>query len=66
MEIQDAAGQALPSFSLEDCLAVIGDAIERRVEWKNNPDLGARAGKPARLRFAMRECDLFAFRFRGK
>lgn len=43
---------------------VIGDAIERRVRWKNNPDLAAIAGKPVRLRFAMRECDLYSFRFR--
>ncbi len=63
VEIQDASGQALPGFGLEDCEAVIGDAIERRVRWKNNPDLAALAGKPVRLRFAMRECDLYSFRF---
>jgi hypothetical protein len=66
VELQDAAGQALPGFGLEDCQAVIGDAIERQVRWKNNPDLAAIAGKPVRLRFAMRECDLYSFRFRSK
>jgi len=63
VEIQDAGGQALPGFGLEDCQALIGDAIERRVQWKNNPDLAAIAGKPVRLRFALRECDLYSFRF---
>jgi hypothetical protein len=66
VEIQDASGQALPGFVLDDCQAVIGDAIERRVRWKNTPDLAAIAGKPVRLRFAMRECDLYSFRFRSK
>jgi hypothetical protein len=66
VEIQDASGQALPGFGLDDCQAVIGDAIERRVRWKNNPDLAAIAGKPVRLRFAMRECDLYSFRFHSK
>lgn len=67
VEIQDASsGQALPGFGLEDCQALIGDAIERRVRWKNTPDLAAIAGKPVRLRFAMRECDLYSFRFHGK
>ena len=66
VEIQDASGQALPGFGLEDCQAVIGDAIERQVRWKNNPDLAAIAGKPVRLRFAMRECDVYSFRFHSK
>jgi hypothetical protein len=66
VEIQDASGQALPGFGLDDCQAVIGDAIERQVRWKNNPDLAAIAGKPVRLRFALRECDLYSFRFHSK
>ncbi len=66
IEIQDASGQALPGFRLDDCQAIIGDAIERRVSWKNNPDLAAIAGKPVRLRFAMRECDVYSFRFPSK
>jgi len=66
VEIQDAAGQALPGFGLDDCQAVIGDVIEQRVRWKNTSDLAAIAGKSVRLRFAMRECDLYSFRFRSK
>jgi hypothetical protein len=66
VEIQDASGQALPGFGLDDCQAVIGDVIEQRVRWKNTSDLAAIAGKPVRLRFAMRECDLYSFRFRSK
>ena len=66
VELQDASGQALPGFGMDDCQAVIGDAIDRQVRWKNNPNLAAIAGKPVRLRFEMRECDLYSFRFHSK
>jgi len=63
VEIQDANGAPLSGFRLDDCPAIIGDEIERRVEWKQKPDLGALQGKPVRLRFVMTECDLYSFRF---
>ncbi len=66
VEIQDASGQALPGFRLDDCPAIVGDSIEQRVDWKNSPDLGAAAGKRVRLRFEMQECDLYSLRFRSK
>jgi hypothetical protein len=31
--------------------------------WKNTPDLTALAGKPVRLRFVMRDADLYSFKF---
>lgn len=64
VEIQDAAGQALPGFGLDDCQAVIGDAIERRVRWKNDPDLAALAGKTVRLRLMLKDADIYALQFR--
>src|SRR5439155_22769832 len=33
LEIQDAAGKKLPGFGLEDCPAIVGDAIEHVVGW---------------------------------
>jgi hypothetical protein len=64
IEIQDANGAPFSGFRLDDCHEIIGDEIERRVEWKQKPDLGALQGKPVRLRFVMAECDLYSFRFR--
>lgn len=64
VELQDAAGRSLPGFGLEDCSALIGDSIAQRVHWKGDPDLGALAGEPVRLRVAMQECDVYSFRFR--
>ena len=63
IEIQDANGAPIPGFGLEDSQAIFGDEIERRVEWKQKPDLVALQGKPVRLRFVMKESDLYSFRF---
>jgi hypothetical protein len=65
IEIQDAPGVPLPGFRLEDCPPVFGDAIERRVTWKKGGDVARLAGAPVRLRFALRDADLYAFRFAG-
>lgn len=64
VEIQDESGKPLPGFELAACQRAIGDAIEYPVRWTGDPDLGALAGKPVRLRFVMTECDIFALRFR--
>ncbi len=64
VEIQDADGHALPGYGLENCPPIFGDQIERIVAWQQGPDVSALAGKPVRLRFAMRDADLFSLRFR--
>lgn len=63
VELQDAAGQALPGFALADCQEVFGDSLKRHVTWKNSGNLSALAGKPIRLRFVLRDADLYAFQF---
>ena len=63
IELQDAAGRPLPGFTLEDCPPIFGDTIERGVAWKGGGDVSALAGKPVRLRFVLRDADVYAFRF---
>jgi hypothetical protein len=63
VEIQDAGGKPLPGFALDDCPPTFGDAIERAVTWKNGGDVSALAGKPVRLRFALKDADLYSFKF---
>ncbi len=63
VEIQDVEGKPLPGFSLADCEETFGDAIERTVVWKGGRDVSALAGKPIRLRFALKDADLFAYQF---
>ena len=69
IEIQNASGQPLPGFSLEDSPVLYGDEIDGEVAW---PRPGTRtdrqplkrvAEQAVRLRFVMRDADLFSFRF---
>lgn len=63
VEIQDAAGKPLPGHTLKDSVEQIGDDIERAVAWKGGNDVGQLAGQTVRLRFVMKDADLFAVRF---
>jgi hypothetical protein len=65
IEIQDAQGNPFPGFALEDHEALVGDSIDRISRWKKNSDLAAVAGKTVRLRFVLREADVFALQFRS-
>ena len=64
VEIQDAAGKPLPDFALEDCDEAIGNMIERAVTWRGSGDVGKLAGSGVRLRFVIRDADLYSFQFR--
>ena len=64
VEIQDAAGAPIPGFALGECPEIIGDEIERVVTWKGGADVSRLAGQSIRLRFVMKDADLFALRFR--
>lgn len=63
IELQDVHGNPLDGFALEDCSELFGDTIERTVEWKDENDLSAWEGKPVRLRFELRDADVYSFRF---
>jgi hypothetical protein len=63
VEIQDAAGKPIGGFSATDCEEIIGDEIERVVRWKARSDVDSLAGQPVRLRFVMKDSDLYSFRF---
>lgn len=63
VEIQDEKGKTLPGFSLDDCREQIGSEIDRVVSWKGGNDVSSLAGKTVRLRFVMKDADLFALRF---
>lgn len=63
VEIQDAEGNPLPGFALEECEPIYGDHIARSVRWKQGADVSSLAGKPVRLRFVMHDADLYALKF---
>ena len=64
VEIQDEKGQPVEGFSLKECPEIIGDEISRIVSWKGSSDVGSLAGKTVRLRFAMKDADLYSLRFK--
>jgi hypothetical protein len=64
VEVQSENEQPIPGFSLDDCPEIIGDEIERVVKWKNGNDLSGLLGQTIRLRFQMKDADLFSLRFR--
>ena len=42
---------------------IIGDEIARTVAWQGGADVSRLAGRPVRLRFVMKDADLFSMRF---
>jgi hypothetical protein len=63
VEIQSAEGRPLKGFALEECHVIYGDALDREVAWTSGADLGALAGKPVRLRFEVRDADVYSYKF---
>ena len=64
VEIQDAEGQPIPGYGLVESVEIFGDQLERVVAWKGGSDVGPLAGKPVRLRFVIKDADLYSMRFR--
>ena len=64
VEIQDIDGQPIPGYSLADSQVMIGNEIERVVAWENGQDVSQLAGEPVRLRFVMKDADLYSLWFK--
>ena len=64
VEIQTRDGKPVDGFSLADCPEIFGDQIEQVVTWKGGSNVGQLAGKPIRLRFVLKDADLYSIRFR--
>lgn len=63
VELQDAAGKAESGFAMSDCNELHGDRIDRVVSWKTGADVSQLAGKSVRLKFELKDADLYSFRF---
>lgn len=64
VELQGADGDPIPGFTLDDCPAIIGDSVEHVVTWREGADVSILAGRPARLRFELRDADIYSYQFR--
>ena len=63
VEVQDEQGEPLPGFSLAESDLLFGDELDATVKWKSAKNLAGLVGKPIRLRFALKDADLFSFKF---
>jgi hypothetical protein len=65
VEVQDVHGQPKPSFAADDCTPLTGDSVAQIVAWKGG-SLSSLAGQPVRLRFILKDADLFALQFQSR
>jgi hypothetical protein len=63
VELQDAEGKPIPEFALTDCQLQYGDELDRTISWNSGADVSKLSGKPVRLRFELKDADLYSFQF---
>ena len=63
VEIQDEQGQAIPGFTASEATPLIGNYIDKTASWYHGIDVSQLTGKTIRLRFLMKDADLFAIQF---
>ena len=64
IELLDETDAAIDDFALDDCDLIIGDDVDRTVTWNGSAGVSRMAQRPIRLRFAMKDADLYSLRFR--
>lgn len=60
LEYED--GQPIAGFAFADCGRLYGDELDHSVVWAGEPSLAKLAGKAVRIRFKLKDADLYAFR----
>ena len=63
IEVQDLDGIPIEGFTLDNSNEIIGNEIEKIVSWKGNPNLGELNNQPVKLRFVMKDADLYSIKF---
>ena len=63
--ILDGDDNPVPGFEMDNCPELYGDEIEAVVSWKDGSDVSKLAGRPIRLRLALKDADLYSIRFRS-
>ena len=65
VELLDINGIPLEGYRMEDCDRIhTANEINREVSWGGRSDVSIFAGKPVRLRFEIRDADIYAFQFK--
>ena len=63
VEVLSEDGTVVEGFSSEDCDIIYGDSLDRRVSWKGKSDMSVLQGKPIKLRFLMKEADIYSLKW---
>jgi hypothetical protein len=63
VEILNEAGKPLPGFTAQDSKEIIGDEIARTVSWGDRAHVNKFVGQPVRLKFMLKDADLYSFQF---
>ena len=63
VEMQDISGRAIEGFTVNDCTEIFGDNIEHVVKFNGNPDISKLESIPIRIRFILKDADLYSLRF---
>ncbi|MEZ6144256.1 MAG: hypothetical protein R3B91_02250 [Planctomycetaceae bacterium] len=63
IEIQDAEGQPIEGFTLNDSAEMFGDSTQQIAQWSSGSNLSGLSGQPVRLRFVLKDGDLYSYRF---
>ena len=64
VELQNIQGEAIPGFSIDECVPIIGDRLDGATSWKSGQSLSKLAGTPVRIRFVLQDADLYSLQLR--
>jgi hypothetical protein len=62
VELQDENGAPLEGYAIQDADLIYGDSLNAPVAWGGRTGLAPLGGRPVRLRFVLRDADVYAFR----
>ena len=63
VEIQTADGTPIAGYALGDAPEAFGDRIDAPFAWNNGTDVSSLVGKSVRLRFVLRDADVYSYCF---
>jgi hypothetical protein len=63
VELQSADGRVLSNFAERDCAPLTGDQLDTSASWRAGSDVSVLSGDRLRLRFVVKDADVYSFRF---
>src|SRR5690606_5235919 len=65
VEILNKQGNPITGFKKEDCEWIVGNSVRHQVKWSSEKELKKLEGETVRLRFIIRDSELYAFQFKN-